>query len=83
VASSTLKTWDTQFCEDIAAQLRGLGDGDVAVSPDRVVLELEGAGEGPLRVVAGLNEDRVGRPVASASDRKRRPDNAPGHARMV
>jgi hypothetical protein len=62
MASSTLKTWEAQFREDIAAQLRDLGDGDVAVSPDRVVLELERAGEGPVRIVAGLNEDHVGRP---------------------
>jgi hypothetical protein len=61
MASSTLKTCVAQFREDITVQLRGLGVGDVAVSPDRVVLELESAGEGPLRVVAGLNEDHVGR----------------------
>jgi hypothetical protein len=62
MASSTLKAYKAQFREDIAAQLRGLGEGDVTVRPDRVVLELESAGEGPLRIVAGLNEDDVGRP---------------------
>src|SRR5262249_27375881 len=62
MALSTVKAWETQFREDIAAQLRCLGAGDVAVGPDRVVLELERASEGPLRIVAGLNEDHVGRP---------------------
>lgn len=61
MASSTLKAREAQFREDIAAQFRGLDLGDVTVSADRVVLELESAGEGPLRVVAGLNEDHVGR----------------------
>jgi hypothetical protein len=62
MAPSTRKACEAQFREDIAAQLRGLGIGDVAVIPDRVVLELESASEGWLRVVAGLNEDEVGRP---------------------
>jgi hypothetical protein len=62
MAPSTLKAYKAQFREDIAAQLRGLGEGDVTVRPDRVVLELESAGEGPVRIVAGLNEDDVGRP---------------------
>jgi hypothetical protein len=62
MASSTFKAYETQFGEDIAAQLRGLGQGDVTVRPDRIVLELESAGEGPVRIVAGLNEDNVGRP---------------------
>jgi hypothetical protein len=62
MASSTLKTYQTQFREDIAEQLRDLGEGDVTVRPDRVVLELESAGEGLVRIVAGLNEDDVGRP---------------------
>ncbi len=61
MALSTVKVCEAQFREDIAAQLRCLGAGDVAVSPDRVVLELESGSEGPLRIVAGLNEDRVGR----------------------
>jgi hypothetical protein len=59
---SSTKVCEEQFREDIAAQLRGLVDGDVTVTPDRVVLELERAGEGPLRIVAGLNEDHVGHP---------------------
>jgi hypothetical protein len=54
--------FEDQFREDIAAQLRGLGKGDVTVSPDRAVLDVESAGEGVLRVVAGLNEDHLGRP---------------------
>ena len=60
MAPLTLKTYEAQFREDIATQLRGLGEGDVTVSPDRVVLELESAGESPLRIVAGLNEEPVG-----------------------
>jgi len=87
MASSTLRACEEQFRDDIAAQLRGLGAGHVAVSPDRIVLELESTSEGQLRVVLGLNEDRVGRPgwarLGSASHRERGPDNAPGHARMV
>jgi hypothetical protein len=62
MALSTVKACEAQFCEDIAAQLRGLGAGDVALGPDRVVLQLESASEGPLRIVAGLNEDHVSRP---------------------
>jgi hypothetical protein len=62
MAPLTLKTYEAQFREDIATQLRGLGEGDVTVGPDRVVLELESAGESPLRIVAGLNEEPVGRP---------------------
>jgi hypothetical protein len=53
MASSTLKTCEAHFRGDIAVQLRGLGAGDVAAGPDRVVLELESASEGPLRIVAG------------------------------
>jgi hypothetical protein len=62
MALSTVKVCEAQFREDIAAQLRCLGAGDVTVTPDRVVLELESGSEGPLRIVAGLNEDQVGRP---------------------
>ena len=57
-----IKAFEDQFREDIAAQLRRLGKGDVTVSPDRVVLEVESAGEGVLRIVAGLNEGHLGRP---------------------
>lgn len=60
MASSTQTVCETQFRDDIAAQLRGLGMGDVAVSPDRIVLEWESTGEGPLRVVVGLKEDPIG-----------------------
>jgi hypothetical protein len=59
--SSTLKACQARFREDIATQLRELGHGVVSVSPDRIVLEIESAREGPLRVVVGLNEDQVGR----------------------
>jgi hypothetical protein len=62
MASSTQKAREAQFRDDIAAQLRGLGVGDVTVSPDRIVLEWESPSEGPLRVVAGLKEDDVGQP---------------------
>jgi hypothetical protein len=57
-----IKAFEDQFREDIAAQLRGLGKGDVTVSPDRVVLEVESARDGVFRIVAGLNEDHLGRP---------------------
>jgi hypothetical protein len=62
MSPSMLKSCETQFREDIAAQLRALGTGDVVVRPDRIVLELESACEGPLRVVAGVDEDHGGRP---------------------
>lgn len=62
MVSWALMAFEDQFREDIAAQLRGLGKGDVTVSPDRVVLDVESAGDGVLRIVAGLNDDHLGRP---------------------
>ena len=62
MVSWTPKACEEQFREDIAAQLRGVGKGDVTLSQDRVVLEVESVGEGVLRIVAGLNEDHLGRP---------------------
>jgi hypothetical protein len=62
MVSWTLMAFEDQFRKDIAAQLRSLGKGDVTVSPDRVVLEVESAGDEVLRIVAGLNEDHLGRP---------------------
>jgi hypothetical protein len=62
MASWTTKAVEDQFRKDIAAQLRGLGKGDVTVGPDRVVLDVESAGEGVVRIVAGLNEDHLAQP---------------------
>jgi hypothetical protein len=61
MAASTPKTYEDRFREDIAAQLRGIGEGHVSINHDRVVLELESGSEGTLRIVAGFNEDRIGR----------------------
>jgi hypothetical protein len=61
MASSTLKANEDQFREYVAEELRGIGAGHVTVHHDRVVLELESGSEGTLRVVAGFNEDHIGR----------------------
>jgi hypothetical protein len=57
-SSSAFNDPEHEFRQAVAAQLRGLAIGDVAVNPDRVVLQLK---ELPLRVVVGLNEAGVGR----------------------
>ena len=62
MASSSPKLYNDHFREDVAAQLREIGFGDVTVDHDRVVLELDSSREGALRVVAGFNEDPTGRP---------------------
>ncbi len=58
--SQVLRAARAAFRHDIAEQLRSLG-GDVTGGGERLAVELQDAGGEAFRVVAGFNEDGVGR----------------------